>query len=115
MSKSFSFPQDIKCDYGFALIAPSCGKNYDESDNFYLEGDEIIFMQFTGLHDKTGKGIYEGDICKVPNNVIMTCKFTSGSFRLTDGLCGFYDHAGWENLVEIIGNIYESPHLLEKK
>jgi hypothetical protein len=65
-------------------------------------------MQFTGLHDKNGKEIYEGDIVK------------SGNF--TDSViywrCGFGTGEGQDftpldqNVIEVIGNIYENPELL---
>lgn len=69
-------------------------------------------MQYTGLHDKNGKEIYEGDIVKYEN---MTGKimFFNGSFIMSN----FEETEEWElgvinEELEIMGNIYDNPELL---
>lgn len=73
---------------------------------------EYKFMQYTGLRDKNGKEIYEGDIAKY-ENMIGKIMFFNGSFILSD----FEEETEWElgvinEELEIIGNIYDNPELL---
>lgn len=89
--------------------------NFDEHSNIEL-------MQYTGLLDKNGKEIYEGDIVKEPyyvdeNNgyLLLEVLFNNGCFV---GKVINKDGFGLQNLTmykEVIGNIYENPELLETK
>lgn len=80
--------------------------------------DDIILMQFTGLHDKNGKEIYEGDIvnCIDTNPAIFEVKFIEGGFCCTSNnilpfdINSFYPSIGCR--IEVIGNIYENPELM---
>ena len=64
--------------------------------------------QYTGLTDKNGKKIFEGDIVKISNDEIFEVKYEDGGF--TAGLfLGDWDYGH----VEVIGNIYDNPELLE--
>ena len=90
--------------------------NYEQDDNWYVLYPDYI-EQCTGLKDKNGKLIYEGDIvdCKpfyTKRKVVWIdkdCRFNiSSSIRVYD--------TGYEQKtekMEVIGNIHENPELLE--
>lgn len=67
-------------------------------------------MQCTGLRDKNGKLIYEGDILKSGIHCYQVV-WHEGKFVLNKG-CKNYPIGGCD-LMEIIGNIHENPELLE--
>lgn len=85
----------------------------------------IILMQSTGLFDKNGKEIFEGDIIRYDIDVVDIKKHpTLGFYTVLDGREGFFgdgmsindfeeDAKEFSKTVEIIGNIYENPELLE--
>lgn len=87
-----------------------------------------VLMQFTGLLDKNGKEIWEGDIIqyhsayKGPRKT-GEVKFDLGMFAVLErnelekerNSGGHYHKLSALNRVEVIGNIYESPELLRQE
>lgn len=85
--------------------------------------DNAIVEQFTGLHDKNGKEIYEGDIIKFKNMVreatgkiifnehgFFAISYLDSQYTYSDvALLNRFDT---ESNCEIIGNIFENPELL---
>lgn len=77
--------------------------------------------QCTGLKDKNGKLIYEGDIVKGLFNfgleIMSVCTFENGAFGLTAKQCGAYHFSAFTSMCnvqyEVIGNIRDNPELLE--
>lgn len=79
-------------------------------DLFVVDPDTV--GQYTGLHDKNGKEIYEGDIIRhkdmvKPYHVI----YDGHQFTPNDGFRSLSYPKHWE----VIGNIHDNPELIEKE
>jgi uncharacterized phage protein (TIGR01671 family) len=91
--------------------------------------ESVALMQFTGLKDKNGKEIYEGDVVEYDADFIgkpfhvdirrFEVGFTSGTFILVDPEEGGAARGGFLGInrhtcgLTVIGNIYENPELLK--
>ncbi len=70
-----------------------------------------IFSQYTGLKDKNGKEIYEGDLVKDGYNHKYEVFYINGEFALVYPENGTYFQRAYSyanEFCEIIGNIYET-------
>lgn len=108
----------IWLDGGIGSIDCGC------TDGGISDEGELELMQFTGLHDKNGKEIYEGDIVKgddfqrFPGNPVVVMGGTgwfieidTGKSKYRESFFGIYQDG---RHLEVIGNIYEHPSLLKE-
>lgn len=82
----------------------------------FSEGGLSVLMQYTGLNDKNGKEIYEGDIVQDTKNRKYEVIWDKYMFNLKDyydGLSDYPTDAFSEGIFEVIGNIYENPDLIK--
>ena len=114
--------------YGYYVhIGPvSCQRAYIipeyKSAIYAIEVDPSTVGQYTGLKDKNGKRIFDGDVAKVlqgKDKDIAYVGFENGAFMLYPKTGNIYERTLWEYWyndwdVEVIGNITDNPELLEK-
>lgn len=83
----------------------------------YQNDDHFILMQYTGLKDKNGKEIYEGDVVRTHNDMASEQVYWNNEYaqfskgRVIDGV--FSNIHEDISYCEVIGNIYENPDLLK--
>ena len=101
------------CETQKFLIKDCCDENFK-------------IMQFTGAHDKRGKEIYEGDILKEqPNGYIGKVLWDWDGYLSVEWNSDYdMEYPDWlwsamicdhSDRIEVIGNIYENPELLDGK
>ena len=94
------------------------GQCVAEADwKYQHEIPHIKIMQYTGLKDRHGQEIYEGDILRDDEMGLNVVRWEDGSFWLEmfyEGGQSLMEHlSDYNEVCEVIGNIYENPELLK--
>ena len=104
-------------------VNAKCTCTHDEQDNiisfnsgmFYKVDPEPV-GQFTGMTDKNGKRIFEGDVVRFDSGVFVVrfydCRMGFGfSGQFGRGCVAGFTMTNWED-IEVLGNIHDNPELL---
>ena len=94
--------------------------SYDEIAFDEVPASDFIVMQSTGLKDKNGKEIFEGDIVRFTltdgfnyvTNEDGVVTYKLGAFYVVNGLAEYLISDINTSKVEVVGNKYENPELL---
>lgn len=101
------------------------GEHWEFGETIFINFDDIHLMQSTGLKDKNGKEIFEGDIIAIEVDDTETPINARVSQNSKIGVLMFHVFEDNEDVpmvellednsvaFEIIGNVYENPELLE--
>lgn len=99
---------------GRTVLVDTPGRYYSPC----VDGESCVLLQYTGLKDRDGTDIYEGDIIDAwsqgSHQVGVTTWGLIGFYiKILPPVCSWHFSGGYEPC-KVIGNIYEHPHLVHE-
>lgn len=103
---------------GFIYQRAEFGYNTPHTEIEMVNNENIVLMQFTGLLDKNGREIWEGDIVRFDGHTweekFTACIIEKNGGFWADRKDGLGDYLGNFKYREVLGSIHEHPHLLRE-
>ena len=106
--------------YGYFYKISKCAYMFTSNGSQIKINIETL-GQYTGLNDKNGKKIFEGDVVKLSSSTAIVSWENGGLGYISKDWGDFISFAGHNHLksilsyIEVLGNIHDNPELLEEK
>lgn len=103
------FPAGLSDTYGlFFKITPN--ERVETGPSGYGLAKKVIIQQFSGLYDKNGREIFEGDVVKIGDRFKQVI-FDLGMFYIDEEYGDLVPVSEVDNIMEVVGNIFENTEL----
>ena len=115
------YSKNVRCVEGGMMICPATGATQADFDFPLYEMEDIELLEYTGLKDKNGVEIYDGDVVKIYFDVaeisdtlylFLTKQQISDGFIIKEVCLPEFYCEPMSDEFEVIGNIHANPELL---
>lgn len=117
---------DLIGHYNLIAHCPPRGHEFNEWFTVALDGSKYQLMQSTGLKDKNGAEIFEGDVLLHTSSsvnysdtywhsFVQVYRMDSGAYRIKGKHIYDTELMSARNRLEVVGNIYQNQNLLDKE
>ncbi|EJV42111.1 hypothetical protein IEK_05777 [Bacillus toyonensis] len=105
----------IQFDFKKVEVPATYSKHIDTE---YFNFEQVELMQYTGLKDKNGNEIYDGDIVKISGHpfqgsIDIDGNYVVGYNELMELSCGGWYLHRMRHWAEVVGNKFENPEILQ--
>ncbi len=111
--------KDSKIMFDVNGMSPTAAEEKRNGMNFVYSRGDVVLMQYTGLRDRNGKEIFEGDIAEHNGKLKSVVEYIAddAGFKLINKRMGkmHMDYEYFSRYVKVVGNIFENSEMLEEE